>query len=130
MKNAILLACFALFGCAPKEAPHTLGNSVVPIGAIAPRQICDGDSGQCAAVGPNGIAVSALVRAGVLADWRSGARTRLDELAASASLLGAARVVHLGYADSGHGPILLPDPPDRLGSPARTWMRRPDGWGR
>ena len=40
-------------------------------------------------------------------------QTRLDELRASASVLGAARVVHLGYADSGHGPVLYPDPPDR-----------------
>jgi LmbE family N-acetylglucosaminyl deacetylase len=42
-----------------------------------------------------------------------GASTRLDELRASAALLGAARVEHLGYADSGTGPVLLPDPPDR-----------------
>ena len=42
-----------------------------------------------------------------------GASTRLDELRASAALLGAARVEHLGYADSGHGPVLFPDPPDR-----------------
>jgi LmbE family N-acetylglucosaminyl deacetylase len=42
-----------------------------------------------------------------------GADTRLDELRASAALLGAARVEHLGYADSGQGPVLLPDPPDR-----------------
>jgi LmbE family N-acetylglucosaminyl deacetylase len=40
-----------------------------------------------------------------------GVRTRLDELRASASALGAARVEHLGYADSGHGPVLFPDPP-------------------
>jgi len=40
-----------------------------------------------------------------------GLRTRLDELRASASVLGAARVEHLGYADSGHGPVLFPDPP-------------------
>ncbi|MCZ4096053.1 PIG-L family deacetylase [Streptomyces sp. So13.3] len=39
---------------------------------------------------------------------------RLDELRASAALLGVARVVHLGYADSGHGPLLFPDPPDRV----------------
>jgi LmbE family N-acetylglucosaminyl deacetylase len=39
--------------------------------------------------------------------------TRLDELRASESVLGAARVVHLRYADSGHGPELYPDPPDR-----------------
>lgn len=42
-----------------------------------------------------------------------GSSTRLDELRASAALLGAARVEHLGYADSGQGPVLLPDPPDR-----------------
>jgi len=40
-----------------------------------------------------------------------GERTRLDELEASAAVLGAARVAHLGYADSGHGEILFPDPP-------------------
>ncbi|WP_216205390.1 PIG-L deacetylase family protein [Amycolatopsis aidingensis] len=40
-------------------------------------------------------------------------RARLDELEASAAVLGVARVVHLGYADSGHGPVLYPDPPDR-----------------
>ena len=40
----------------------------------------------------------------------TGARgqIRLDELRASAAVLGAARVVHLGYADSGHGPLLFP----------------------
>lgn len=42
-----------------------------------------------------------------------GARDRLAELRASAAQLGAARVVHLGYADSGLGPVLFPDPPDR-----------------
>jgi LmbE family N-acetylglucosaminyl deacetylase len=44
----------------------------------------------------------------------AGGRVRLDELEASASVLGAARVVHLGYADSGHGPVLYPDPGDRV----------------
>jgi len=33
----------------------------------------------------------------------SGTRDRLAELRASAAQLGAARVVHLGYADSGYG---------------------------
>ena len=47
---------------------------------------------------------------GVIAD----PRTRLAELEASASRLGAARVVHLGYADSGHGPVLYPDPPGQV----------------
>jgi len=44
----------------------------------------------------------------------AGGRSRLDELRDSASALGVARVVHLGYADSGHGPVLYPDPPDRV----------------
>jgi LmbE family N-acetylglucosaminyl deacetylase len=38
---------------------------------------------------------------------------RLRELRASAQTLGAARVVHLGYADSGYGPVLFADPPGR-----------------
>jgi len=38
---------------------------------------------------------------------------RLEELRASAAILGAARAVHLGYADSGHGPVLYEDPPGR-----------------
>jgi LmbE family N-acetylglucosaminyl deacetylase len=44
----------------------------------------------------------------------AGARVRLDELDVSAAALGVARVVHLGYADSGHGPLFYPDPPDRV----------------
>lgn len=39
--------------------------------------------------------------------------TRMNELRASAAVLGVHRVVHLGYADSGHGAVLHPDPPDR-----------------
>lgn len=42
-----------------------------------------------------------------------GGTDRLDELRASGRVLGVSRVVHLGYADSGHGPVLHPDPPDR-----------------
>jgi LmbE family N-acetylglucosaminyl deacetylase len=36
---------------------------------------------------------------------------RLEELQTSAAILGAAKAVHLGYADSGHGPVLFDDPP-------------------
>lgn len=39
---------------------------------------------------------------------------RLDEFRRSAAILGAARAEHLGYADSGHGPVLYPDPPGRV----------------
>jgi LmbE family N-acetylglucosaminyl deacetylase len=42
-----------------------------------------------------------------------GGQARLDMLRASASALGVHEVRHLGYADSGHGPIVFPDPPDR-----------------
>lgn len=52
---------------------------------------------------------------GAMGDAREpGALARLDELRASARVLGVARVVHLGYADSGHGPLLFEDPPDRV----------------
>ncbi len=53
---------------------------------------------------------------------------RLDELRASAAALGAARVMHLGYADSGHGALLFLIRPIESGSPARTSARLPPGW--
>lgn len=43
-----------------------------------------------------------------------GQGLRLAELRAAADVLGAARVVHLGYADSGYGPVLFDDPPGRV----------------
>jgi LmbE family N-acetylglucosaminyl deacetylase len=42
----------------------------------------------------------------------SGGR-RLAEARESARVLGVARVEHLGYADSGMGPVTYPDPPGR-----------------
>lgn len=39
---------------------------------------------------------------------------RLAEFRASAGILGAARAEYLGYADSGHGPVLPPDPPGKI----------------
>lgn len=58
--------------------------------------------------------VIAVATDGVMGEATAAdAQVRLDELRASAAALGAARVVHLGYADSGHGPLLYPDPPDR-----------------
>jgi LmbE family N-acetylglucosaminyl deacetylase len=39
--------------------------------------------------------------------------TRVREFRRSAAILGAARAEHLGYADSGIGPVLFPDPPGR-----------------
>ncbi len=46
-------------------------------------------------------------------DGRLGS-LRLAELDRSAAALGVARVVHLGYADSGMGPELYADPPGRI----------------
>ena len=51
---------------------------------------------------------------GAMGDAREpGALVRLAELRAAARVLGVARVHHLGYADSNHGAVLFPDPPDR-----------------
>ena len=44
----------------------------------------------------------------------SPGRSRLGELQDSASALGVAEVVCLGYADSGYGPVLFADPPGRV----------------
>jgi LmbE family N-acetylglucosaminyl deacetylase len=44
--------------------------------------------------------------------WPSHGTVRLEQFRRSAALLGAARAEHLGYYDSGHGPVLFPDPPD------------------
>jgi LmbE family N-acetylglucosaminyl deacetylase len=55
----------------------------------------------------------------------SGTRDRLAELRASAAQLGAARVVHLGYADSGHGRCCFPTRRTARVSSAPTRARRP-----
>ena len=54
-----------------------------------------------------------LTAQGYAADGGLGAR-RLEELRRSASALGAARVVYLGYADSGLEGDVPPDPPGRV----------------
>ncbi|MBO1754200.1 PIG-L family deacetylase [Allobranchiibius sp. CTAmp26] len=45
------------------------------------------------------------------ADGRQLGGVRMRELLESARALGVARTVHLGYADSGSGPLLYDDPP-------------------
>lgn len=55
-----------------------------------------------------GLAEEALTSGGGLGGLR------LAELHASAQVLGIARVVDLGYADSGLGPEVFPDPPGRV----------------
>ena len=57
-----------------------------------------------------------------------GGQARLDMLRASAAALGVHQVRHLGYADSGSGPILFTDPPDRVRSFVRTWTKPAGGW--
>ncbi|TQF08062.1 PIG-L family deacetylase [Kitasatospora acidiphila] len=58
--------------------------------------------------------VAVVVATDQIGERGPGESPRLAELRASAEVLGVARVVHLGYADSGHGPVLYPDPPDRI----------------
>jgi LmbE family N-acetylglucosaminyl deacetylase len=73
---------------------------------------CGGTLARAAAAGHRVVVVVATD--GYMGDGRdAGARVRPGELDASASVLGVARVVCLGYADSGHGLVLFPDPPDR-----------------
>ncbi|MFC4122152.1 PIG-L deacetylase family protein [Nonomuraea zeae] len=59
-------------------------------------------------------AIIVVAADGVMGPVAESGTTRLDELRASARILGVARVEHLGYADSGHGKELYPDPPDRM----------------
>ena len=72
-----------------------------------------GTIAQLAAEGHRVILVVATDGSMGTADAVSQHSSRLAELEASARVLGAARVAHLGYADSGHGPVLYPDPPGR-----------------
>jgi LmbE family N-acetylglucosaminyl deacetylase len=58
--------------------------------------------------GNEGLASSSFAAGG-----RLGER-RLNELRESARALGVARVEHLGYADSGLGPQIHPDPPGQI----------------
>ncbi|WP_051951085.1 PIG-L deacetylase family protein [Actinacidiphila yeochonensis] len=51
---------------------------------------------------------------GVVGEVPAAGSARMAELHASAAVLGVARVVHLGYADSGNGPDVPPDPADRV----------------
>ncbi|MEV6107431.1 PIG-L family deacetylase [Streptomyces sp. NPDC051940] len=50
---------------------------------------------------------------GLMGEVPEGGAPRLAELRDAAEALGAHRVAHLGYADSGHGRELYPDPTDR-----------------
>jgi LmbE family N-acetylglucosaminyl deacetylase len=43
-----------------------------------------------------------------------GLGVRLEEFRTSVGILGADKALHLGYADSGHGPVLFDDPPGRV----------------
>lgn len=76
-----------------------------------------GTMARAAAQGHRVVLVVATDGALGLADEAFGAKgdalasTRSRELAASAEALGVARVVELGYADSGSGAELYPDPP-------------------
>ena len=95
------------FHAHPDDEALLTGGTLARLAAQGHRTVivvaCDGVMGEVPVPGP-----------GPDPDPRPGATLRLDELRASARVLGAARVVHLGYADSGHGPLFFPDPADRV----------------
>jgi LmbE family N-acetylglucosaminyl deacetylase len=90
------MATVMAFHAHPDDAVLLTGGTLARLAAEGNRVIivvaCDGVMGP--ATGPGG-------------------QARLDRLRASAAALGVDQVRHLGYADSGHGPVLFPDPPDR-----------------
>jgi LmbE family N-acetylglucosaminyl deacetylase len=90
------MATVVAFHAHPDDEVLLTGGTLALLAAQGHRTVvvvaCDGIIG--AATGPDG-------------------QRRMDELRASARVLGVARVAHLGYADSGHGPLLYADPPDR-----------------
>jgi LmbE family N-acetylglucosaminyl deacetylase len=88
------------FGSAPSRA-HPDDEALLTSGILA----------GAAAVGHRVVIVVATD--GHVTAVSDAAPARLGELRASAAVLGVYRVEHLGYADSGHGAILYPDPPDR-----------------
>jgi LmbE family N-acetylglucosaminyl deacetylase len=90
------MATIVAFHAHPDDEVLLTGGTIARLAALGHRVIvvvaCDGD---------------------VWDDPEQGAGRRLDELRASAAILGADKAVHLGYADSGHGPVLFDDPPGR-----------------
>ena len=97
------MATIVAFHAHPDDEVLLTGGTIARLGAEGHRVIivvaCDGD---------------------VWANPDHGLGQRLNELRASAAILGADKAVHLGYADSGHGPVLYPDPPWPPTSPSRN----------
>ena len=90
------MATIVAFHAHPDDEALLTGGTIARLAAEGHRVVivvaCDGVMGP--ASGPDG-------------------QLRLNMLRASAAVLGAHSVRHLGYADSGHGPLLFADPPDR-----------------
>ncbi len=90
------MATIVAFHAHPDDEVLLTGGTIARLAAEGHRVIivvaCDGD---------------------VWDDPELGPGRRLDELQASAAILGAESAVHLGYADSGYGPVLFDDPPGR-----------------
>jgi LmbE family N-acetylglucosaminyl deacetylase len=91
------VATILAFHAHPDDEVLLTGGTLARLAAEGHRVLivvaCDGVMGP--ATGPDG-------------------QARLDMLRVSAAALGVHEVRHLGYADSGAGPILFPDPPDRV----------------
>jgi len=90
------MATIVAFHAHPDDEVLLTGGTIARLAAEGHRVIivvaCDGD---------------------MWANPGQGLGQRLDELRASAAILGADKAAHLGYADSGHGPVLFDDPPGR-----------------
>ena len=90
------MATIVAFHAHPDDEVLLTGGTIARLAAEGHRVIivmaCDGDMW----AGPDG-----------------GPGRRLGELRASAAILGAEEAVHLGYADSGDGPVLFEDPAGR-----------------
>ena len=100
----------------------------------APRRralLTSGTMAKAAAAGHRVVLVLAtdggmgLAAAAYTHDPRGLGSLRLAEAQASADALGVAKIEWLGYADSGSGPVLEPNPSDRCVSPGLASRRPP-----
>lgn len=88
------MATVVAFHAHPDDEVLLTGGTIAKLSAEGHRVVvvmaCDGDMG----AGPAG--------------------RRLEEFRTSVSILGGDKALHLGYADSGLGPVLFDDPPGRV----------------
>ena len=91
------MATVVAFHAHPDDEVLLTGGTIARLSAEGHRVVvvmaCDGDMGP---------------------DQPRALGVRLEEFRTSVGILGGDKAMHLGYADSGHGPILFDDPPGRV----------------